>query len=360
MKVLRTLAVFLVASLTSATLAAQEEFPVRMPSMDTHYLDSEIMDYKYGIYVTMPGSYEREPDRRYPTVYIIDGHQYYVFTEEPYGSLVWGNLVKEHISVSVAYTREGGNNRGIDFNPDYRAADFVRFFREELIPFVEARYRTSGPADRTLFGHSAGGRFTFYTILTATDLFENYVLSAPGVNKTIFDLEQAYASSHDDLPVTIHIASGEDDNLTIYARMMDTRLRDRKYPGLKIGSLYTPNGNHGTIQPTAYVEGLRFVLDPAVDLAPEAFQRLTGTYRHGNDIYRLTYEGANYLRFEGVPIRDNGTPINEFHKIYARSENEFFAKGRPSRFSFDGKPGQPAETFSFRLEDEDIVATRID
>ncbi|MDH3514720.1 MAG: alpha/beta hydrolase-fold protein, partial [Gammaproteobacteria bacterium] len=241
-----------------------------------------------------------------------------------------------------------------------RAPDFVRFFREELIPFVEENYRTTGESDRTLYGHSAGGRFTFFTLFTANDLFENYILSAPSVRATIFALEEEFAANHEDLPVTLYIASGEDDNLTIYTRMMEARLRDSKYPGLRMDSLYTPNGNHGTIQPTAYIEGIRFVLDPALDLPAAAYQRLVGTYRHGDHNYRLSYEGGNYLRFEGVPIRANGTPVTEYRKLYARSENEFFPKGRPGIFRFAGDPGQAAETFAFRFEGQDIVATRVD
>jgi hypothetical protein len=61
-----------------------------------------------------------------------------------------------------------------------------------------------------------------------------------------------------------------------------------------------------------------------------------------------------------VPLRGNGTPVSEYRKLYARSENEFFPKGRPGVFSFGGNPGQPAKTFSFRFEDQDVVATRIE
>lgn len=359
MKTLQKPFVFVVASLMTATLAAQQEHPIRMPNMVGHYLQSAIMDYRYGIYVTLPEDYAANPDRKYPTVYIIDGNQYWGFTGEPYGSLMWGNMAKEHISVSVAYTPEGGNNRSRDFSPDQRAADFVRFFRDELIPFVEENYRTTGKTDRTLWGHSAGGRFTFFTLFTATELFDNYVLSAPSVTQEIVDAENAYAANNDDLPVRVYIASGEDDNLTIYTRMMEARLRAAKYPGLMLDSLYTPRGNHGTIQPVAYIEGLRFVLDPAVDLAPEAWQRVVGNYRWSGGIFQITYEGGNYLRFGGVPIRNNGTPVTEYHKLYAHSASEFFPKGRPGIFTFGGDPGRPATTFSFRFQGEDIVATRM-
>ena len=358
MQIQRTVIAVSLAWLISLPVSAEDVPQVQMPGTEAHYLQSKIMDYRYGIWVTLPDDYAEDTERRYPTVYIIDGHQYYVFTGQPLGSLYYGNEVKEHISISVAYTPEGGNNRSRDFNPDVRGPDFVRFFQQELIPWVEDNFRTTGIEERTLWGHSAGGRFVLYTLLAATDTFENYVASAPATNATILALEEAYAADHDDLPASFFIASGEDDNLTILTKLFEERLRNRSYPSLDMDSIYTVNGNHGTIQPTAYIEGLRRVLDPAVDLTPEQFQRLAGTYSDGSNTYRLSYEGGNYLRFEGIPLRDIGVPITEWRKIYAASETEFFAKGRPDDFQFGGPAGQPAQTFSFELEDKVITAKR--
>jgi len=355
MKIRQTLVATLLG-LMCLPVFAQDIPQVQMRNTEARRLQSDIMDYEYGVWVTLPRRYADDPDRIYPTLYIIDGHQYFVFTEQPYGSLIWGNMVKEHITVSVAYLPEGGNNRSRDFQTHERAADFVRFFQEELIPFVESNYRTS-EEDRTLFGHSLGGQFTLFTLLTATDTFDNYIASAPSVNGDIFALEAKYASTHDDLAVNFYLASGADDHLTINGRKFVSQFEKRDYPGLKFDYLFTENGNHGTIQPTAYVEGLRFVLDAAIDLSPAAFNRLTGTYSDGESTYTLSYDGGNYLSFEGVP-ESNGVPMTEWQKIYARSGSVFFSKGWPGEFEFGGDAGGPAQTFSFESDGREINATR--
>ncbi len=348
--------------LLSASLFVQaQDYPqVGIPNTEERVLDSKIMDYEYGVYVTLPGGYKDNPDKIYPTLYIIDGNQYFVYTLEPYGSLIWGNMVKEHIAISVAYRPGQKNHRARDFRSNERAADFVKFFQNELIPFVEDNYRTS-KKDRTLFGHSLGGHFTLYMLLNAPETFENYIASAPAVSGEILKFEEDYAATHDDFPVKLFLASGENDHLTIGAKRFAEKLKSRNYPSLEYDELYTINGNHGTIQPSAYIEGLRFVLDPAIELAPEIFERLAGTYIAGDKTYTLSYDGGNFLSLDDVPGSYDiwtDAPFVEWTRIYPVSETSFISKGWPGTFNFGGDLSSPAETFEFRIRNNQIKAKR--
>ncbi len=352
----RIIVIAMLLCLICVSAQAQTYPQVRIPNTEERALYSKIMDYEYGVYVTLPRGYKNNPDTIYPTLYIIDGEQYFVYTSQPYGSLIWGNMVKEHIAISVAYRPGQRNWRSRDFQTTERATDFVRFFREELIPFVEKNYRTS-KKDRTLFGHSLGGQFTLYTLLKATDMFENYIACAPAVNSDILAFEEEYAAHHDDFPVKLFLASGKNDHLTYGARTFAEKFKSRNYPSLKFDELYTINGNHGTIQPSAYIEGLRFVLDFAIDLAPENFKRLEGTYVAGDNTYILSYKGGNFLSFEGAQGHYNA-PMIEWSKLYPVSETTFVSKGWPGKFEFGVDSSSPAETFTFSSSGKEIIATR--
>lgn len=347
--------------LLSASLFAQTETytAVGIPNTEERVLHSEIMDYEYGVYVTLPRSYKDSSDRFYPTLYIIDGNQYMVYTHEPYGSLVWGNMVKEHISISVAYRPGKKNLRGRDFRCTERADDFVKFFQEELIPFVENNYRTS-KKDRTLLGHSLGGHFTLYMMLSAPETFENYIACAPAVSGEIMEYEEEFAANHDDFPVTLFLASGENDHLTIAVKRFAEKFKSRDYPSLEFAELYTINGNHGTVAPSAYIEGLRFTMDPVIELAPEKLDRLAGTYVDGDKTYTLSYSSGNYLSFEDPDSYDHwiDAPLVEWDRIYPVSETLFISKGWPGTFSFGGDLGSPAETFEFKNRNNQIKARR--
>jgi predicted alpha/beta superfamily hydrolase len=60
-----------------------------------------------------------------------------------------------------------------------READrFLRFIRDELVPFVEVNYRADG--FRLLCGQSSSSLFVCYSLLIQPDLFDGYILNSFG------------------------------------------------------------------------------------------------------------------------------------------------------------------------------------
>ena len=83
------------------------------------------------------------------------------------------------------------------FEGSGHAADFIEFVASELHPWLSNRYPTA--ADHvTYFGHSLGGLFGVYSLLTATSTFDRYIVSSPSLwwdDETIFDIERARADN---------------------------------------------------------------------------------------------------------------------------------------------------------------------
>ena len=61
-----------------------------------------------------------------------------------------------------------------------QAAQHLAFIRNDVIPFVDTRYRTD-PSKRSYFGYSLGGAFGAYTVMSQPDTFHYYVLGSPSV-----------------------------------------------------------------------------------------------------------------------------------------------------------------------------------
>ncbi len=122
--------------------------------------------------VRLPDDYGRS-DKKYPVLFKLDGEKgsflhalsagYYLF------DMTEG--APDLIIVGVENT-----DRGRDMQPDQGADRFVTFLESELIPFVDAAYRTSGV--RILCGQSLTSVFGLYSFLKQPALFDGYILSS--------------------------------------------------------------------------------------------------------------------------------------------------------------------------------------
>lgn len=168
-------------------------------------LNSEIVGRPYHIFVRLPEDYHKT-DKLYPTVYLLDGDIAFPIFGAYHLLLSYDEPVPDAIIVGVSYgtfDRDNGNFRGVDYStpplPDnFRqgvddggkeggAARFQNFLSEELIPRIEADYR-SDASRRILVGQSRGAHFVLYSALNKPDLFWGRIASNPSLkpNKEFF------------------------------------------------------------------------------------------------------------------------------------------------------------------------------
>jgi predicted alpha/beta superfamily hydrolase len=94
-----------------------------------------------------------------------------------------------------------------------RAAAFLRFIREELKPFIAARYPVDS-ADATVTGISLGGLFPLVTLFTEPDTFQRYLACSPSIwwdKEWLLAEEARYAATHRDLPARLFVAAGGEE-----------------------------------------------------------------------------------------------------------------------------------------------------
>nr|WP_262422850.1 esterase family protein [Brevundimonas denitrificans] len=101
------------------------------------------------------------------------------------------------------------NRRNIDFQSPGEGVEqagaeaFQRFLKAELLPRIEANYR-SDPQRRVLFGQSRGGAFVLYSAVTDPDLFWGRIASNPSITPGIESLlEPAAEATRADLGVVV-------------------------------------------------------------------------------------------------------------------------------------------------------------
>ena len=154
-------------------------------------LKSKIFGGDRRIVVRTPHYYGMEPERRFTTVYVIDGGPEQDFphlagiaqsrdvngTFDPF-ILVGIETVNRRAEITPPATDVDAYREELGAEPG-GSADFRRFIAEEVKPFIEARYRTSGRD--AVIGESLAGLFIVETLFKAPDLFEDYIAVSPSM-----------------------------------------------------------------------------------------------------------------------------------------------------------------------------------
>lgn len=128
-------------------------------------LDEPWADPKVTIYLP-PGYAERDPDRRYPTLYTADGSGWIDFIRLP--TILDRMIADGSIEPLIAVMIDAKHDRTAWYwyNPEYLA------YLERVIDAVDGRYATRpGPASRIHAGTSRGGAAALYAALERPDLF---------------------------------------------------------------------------------------------------------------------------------------------------------------------------------------------
>jgi predicted alpha/beta superfamily hydrolase len=146
-------------------------------------IHSEILDEDRPLSIYVPYGYE-DSDDRYPVIYLLDGHltSRLMKTASIMEELDGNGKIPQAIVVGVHATSAGRDYWPVPYqgNPNSgQAANFVRFFSEELIPWIDDNYRTVD--FRILCGASNSGLFTSYAMLTQPDIFSAYIAASPSI-----------------------------------------------------------------------------------------------------------------------------------------------------------------------------------
>jgi predicted alpha/beta superfamily hydrolase len=145
------------------------------------------------------------------------------------------------------------------------APKFRAFLARELIPFIESRFPVT-PDDRTLIGHSYGGLFATYVLLTEPSLFQRYIAVSPSLwyaNRTALTMEEAAARSGIRPRARVFYAVGANENQIMEDDLAELvkKLRSRGIPGLQVTMRVYESETHNSVFPGAVTRGLLTVFD---------------------------------------------------------------------------------------------------
>ena len=178
----------LFAALAAAVLpcsSAAQDSPAPYVIGEMHTITSTVLDEERRFIVGLPQGYQGG-SQHYPVMYLLDGDGHFHHTTGITQFLADQGYMPPMIVVAIPNTdrtRDLTPTPGEEWAeqmPTAGGADhFLSFMADELIPWVNDNYRTADYS--VLVGHSLGGLFAAYALLTRPEAFNAYVSISPSL-----------------------------------------------------------------------------------------------------------------------------------------------------------------------------------
>jgi hypothetical protein len=257
------------AMLASASPGAAQVEPTPIVIGQSYALPSEIMGTTREINVWLPPGYA-ENDQTYPVLYLLDGGTTWQDFHHISGLAQLGTVngtTRDVIVIGIASVDRRNELALPTDNAELReryptlgqSDRFRRFIAEEVQPFVEAQFRTSG--ETALMGESLAGLFVVETFLKEPQMFDAWVAVSPSLwwdGGQLARQSGAHLRDHSNDARTLILTVG-DEGAEAQALMhtLTDNLRDHALPGLTWTFQPRPDETHATIYHGAALDAFR-------------------------------------------------------------------------------------------------------
>lgn len=149
-------------------------------------------------YLYLPDSWYEDPARRYPVLYMFDGHNVFFDQDATYGKS-WG--MKDYLDytqtqlivAAVECNHHPDNGRLSEYSPftfedpklghvDGRGAQTMEWFVHTFKPMIDAEYPTLPDREHTYIGGSSmGGLMSLYAVLVYNEVFSRAAALSPSI-----------------------------------------------------------------------------------------------------------------------------------------------------------------------------------
>lgn len=155
--------------------------------------NSEILNDARDLSIYLPKSYDKDSISNFPLAIVLDGHKLfdvYVGASNYYAEL---DHAPEQIVVGIDMKDSRNKDAGYDINNgnlDNNSENFYRFIRDEMIPYIEATFRTS--PFLTIVGESLTANYITYFLQEEYSIFNAYVCLNPTLSDNINNQVESY------------------------------------------------------------------------------------------------------------------------------------------------------------------------
>jgi len=227
------------------------------------------------INVYVARAWDTPPDAPLPVLYMPDGgiQEDFLHVAGLLQVSVANGTMRPFMLVGIQNTQRRRDLTGPTGNPEDRkiapvvggSAAYRSFIREELMPEVKRRYRTT--PETAIVGESLAGLFVVETFLLEPQLFDHYLAFDPSLwwNRGALPAQAAtLLRKQGPGKHSLYLASSNEKGIAVEVQRLEDILRQQAPPGLLWHVEKMPEESHGTIYQPAALKAFRTVFHPEV------------------------------------------------------------------------------------------------
>ena len=178
-------------------------------------------------YIYLPASYERDTTKRYPVMYMFDGHNVFFDSDATYGKS-WDmnkfmNKSKKDLIIVAVECNHEGNGRIVEYSPmNYENSSmgkirgkgrvYMNWLVTTLKPYIDANYRTLPDRTNTIIcGSSMGGLMALYGATVYNHVFQRAACLSPSLWVAPGKVLEMIARSHIRRDTCIYMDYGSEE-----------------------------------------------------------------------------------------------------------------------------------------------------
>jgi predicted alpha/beta superfamily hydrolase len=240
---------------------------------DTFTIASNVLGETRRINIYPPPGYASKPDAKFPVLYMPDGGmaEDFLHVAGLIEVLTGNETMRPFLLVGIENIQRRRDLTGPTQNPEDKkiapqvggSATFRKFIRDELMPEVTRRYRTT--RETAIVGESLAGLFVVETFLLEPDLFDTYVAFDPSLwwnKQALLQVARNKLKHWPALERTLYFASSDEKQIVEDAGKLADVLHEDAPP--RVHWLYEKMSveTHGTIYHPAALKAFRAVFKP--------------------------------------------------------------------------------------------------
>ena len=273
---MKTLTVAVVAAGVLVAVATPADKPSPLVIGETYILDSKGLGEKRRMNVYLPTGYTDSPDARFPVLYVLDGGMAEDFLHiAGLAQVCVGNgTMRPFVLVGIENTKRRRDMTGPTENADDKkiaervggSAAFRTFVRDELMPQVRDRYRTT--KETAIVGESLAGLFVVETFFLEPELFDTYIAIDPSLwwnDRRLVKDAGVKLRGRPKLEKALYLASSDEKGIAEPTKLLADALSESAPPGVRWHHEKMPEEKHGTIYHPAALKAFRAELKPPAE-----------------------------------------------------------------------------------------------